>query len=558
MKNFLYTQCFAVLSLCIAVSFSSCTKLETESVSRNKTITVEFQQVDPEASAIADEATRTEFHDKTIWWSANDVVVVGQYASVNGEMKYKSSSAKLTSSKAKVSVTTSYFNTPDEGTDSYYFSIFPSASFTSYNLSSGHVRALIATPSVQAPTADSFDPAADLLISDYPKNLTPNPDGKYTVLVSYYRQVALGKMHIVNLPSESEIDTIEFSAIHNEANVTLAGKKYYDFTTQGPSSVHTRNYKIVLDYSSQNISGAGDGMTAYFCCYPFELDADDSFTVKVITKAGEVFTRKVTLPESRTLAFAADRGTRFTVDMASATKTDSWLTVNEYSSSSYKKTTFRIYYTFNTTANNVASGKFMAVSESVFETIADISSYLDDNGTDISATSLANLNSKGISYITNTGSLTGDSWYVVMCKLVLDDNTVGIAITRIKTDWFTLTASTRTAGGISYFYYGVDLTSSTRNVRIMATSDLPEGQTFETYYTNTLSPGGMSTSTIEAINKEAGAKGVGYYTLKYYTGKSTQADMVPGTNYTVMVKATNKRGETKFVSVSADAGGTAN
>lgn len=34
--------------------------------------------------------------------------------------------------------------------------------------------------------------------------------------------------------------------------------------------------------------------------------------------------------------------------------------------------------------------------------------------------------------------------------------------------------------------------------------------------------------------------------------------MTPGTNYTVMIKVVNKRGETKFVTANADAGGSAN
>lgn len=548
MNNKGFTHCLAALTLGVAVAFTSCNKVESDLPADDGTITIEFQQVD------AENATRTEFHDKTIYWSEGDKVTFIQYAMVNDKMTYKSTPAAVSSAKEKISFSISSFNTPDEGTDSYYYSIYPTASFKAYNTTTGHVRPKITTPDTQTPTATSFDPAADLLISNVAENLTKNSAGKYVVQLAYYRQVAIGKMRIKNLPSTSPIASVEFSATHHGSAVVLAGDKFYDFTTQAPSSVSSRKYKITLDYSEQAISG--EDMTAYFCCYPFELDADDSFKVKVVTEAGEAFTRNIVISDNRTLIFEADRGTPFTVDMATATKTDSWLTVNEYSSSSSTKTTNKIYYTFKTSANNVASGKFMAVSEEVFAGITDIGTYLDAEGTDISDASIASINSTGTSYVTSTSKLTGDSWYVVMCKLVLNDETEGVAIAHIKTDWFTLTAQTRTKGGITYTFYGAGLTKETTNFRVIATDGLPEGTTFEDYYTNTLAPGGLPGDYRTQINEIAGASGLQLSATKYYTDKTTQVDMTPGKNYTVMIKVVNERGETKFVTASADAGGS--
>ena len=551
MKTTFFTHCSAALALGVAIAFASCNKIESELPVDDGTLTIEFQQVDPDA--LADGATRTEFHDNTIWWSEGDKVVFMQYASVDGQMTYKSSSVEISSASKKISASISRFNVPDEGTDSYYCSVYPSASFTNYNTSLGHLLARINTPDTQAPSATGYDPAADLLISNYAENLTPGSDGKYTVQLSYYRQVALGKMHLKNLPSESQIASVEFSAVHNGSDVTLAGAKWYDFTTQAPYSVYSRKNKLTLDYSEQEISG---DMTAYFCCYPFELGTDDFFTVKVVTKAGEVFTRKVTLPDSRTLSFEADRGTQFTVDMSTAKKMDSWFTVDEHSSSTQNKTTNKIYFRVHTEAKNVVSGKFMAVSEAAFEDITDIGEYLDANGTSLSDNSISSINSNGHSVSLTKSSLKGDSWYVAMAKLVLEDGTVGVAFTHIKTDWFTLTAETRAEGGIIYRFYGANISSKTRNSRIIATDALPEGTTFEDYYTNTLAPGGIPGETRTAINEKAGASSAGYQTTKYYTGKSTTATMTPGTNYTVMIKVYNERGETKFVTASADAGGS--
>ena len=545
MKNSVYTHCLTALALGVAVAFTSCNKVESELSADDGTITIEFQQVD------AENATRTEFHEKTIWWSEGDAVYYGQFASVDNEMTYKRTAVSVPSTRENLTATISSFNVPDEGTDSYYFSLFPFSSYSRYSKTTGHIRVEVTTPDTQAPTSSSFDPAADLLISNYAENLTQGSNGKYTVTLSYYRQVALGKMRLVNLPTESTIASVEFSAIHNESAVTLAGTKWYDFTTQGPVSVESEKYKLTLDYSGQNISG---DMTAYFCCYPFELGSGDSFTVKVVTEAGETFTRKVILPASRTLSFEADRGTQFTVDMSTATKTDDWLTVKE--STSYTKTANKIYYSIKTSNNNVKSGKYKTVSEAAFSEIADIGDYLEANGTSISSSNISKLNS-GTSLLYSLSGLNADTWYVVMVKLVLDDDTEGVAIAYIKTDWFSMTASTRSAGGISYSYYGANLLdNSTLASRIIATNGLPEGTTFEEYYTNTLDPVPMSSSTIATINSRAGATATTYSATKYYTDKTTQVAMTPGTNYTIMIKVVNGRGETKFVTASADAGGS--
>lgn len=549
MKSIVYTHCLTALALGVAVAFTSCNKVESELPADDGTITIEFQQVDADA-------TRTEFHENTIWWSKDDRLGYIQYASVSGEMTYKkTTSYPLSSARETIQHTISSFNTPDPGTVSYYCSFYPAASFVSYDKSTGHIRATITTPATQKPTATGFDPAADLLISNYAENLTQNDEGKYVVQLAYFRQVALGKMRLINLPSTSPIASVEFSALHDESAVTLAGNTLYDFTTQGPVSVESQKYKLTLDYSEQNISG---DMTAYFCCYPFELGSGDSFTVKVVTKAGEVFTRKVTIPASRTLSFKADRGTQFTVDMSSATKTDGRLVVKEYSSSTLTKTTYRVCFSVNSSVTNALSGAYKAVSEEVFATIPDIGAYLDENGTAFSDGNLNSLNS-GKTLACSSSGLTGDTWNVVMCKLVLDDETELIAITYIKTDWFTMTAQKRNSGGISYSYYGANLLDgSTLASRIIATNGLPEGTTFEEYYTNTLAPGSMSPSTITTINSRAGATATTYSATKYYKDKTTQDAMTPGTNYTIMIKVVNERGETKFVTASANAGGSTN
>ena len=245
MKSRILTVACSLAVIGSAFALSSCEKPEPEAVSENK-ITIDFEEV-PASNVVTDadaDATRTAYHEKTIWWKSGDQVSFCQYASVGGEMTYKGSYVNVSSDRSLLSVTIGSFNTPDDATDSYYCSVYPRGSFATYNTTSGHLRARINTPATQTPTATSFDPAADLLISNYVENLTQNGEGKYSVKLAYFRQVALAKMRIINLPSASKITSVVFRAEHDHNAVVLAGAKYYDFTTLGPVST----------YSSQRIS----------------------------------------------------------------------------------------------------------------------------------------------------------------------------------------------------------------------------------------------------------------------------------------------------------------
>lgn len=316
MKSSILYLDIALISVTLVLS--SCASLEPEK-HNNRTITIIFEEVP--AADIAEE-TRTGYHDNTIWWTTDDVVRFSQYALVDGAMKLSSSTIKGTKDKELFSGTVSKFNEPDNGTDSYYYSVYPNASYNSYKVSSGVVNINLITPKMQSPRENSFDPLADLLISNYVKNLERTAEGKYSVKFAYYRQVALGKMKVTNLKTNSEIASIVISAVRNSEPVVLAGEKRYSLSELRPILNITNENQITLDYSSLNVKGCGEeGMTAHFCCYPFELGAEDSFKIVVTTKDNKTYSREITLNSNQKLVFEKGRATRFTVDMTSATVT---------------------------------------------------------------------------------------------------------------------------------------------------------------------------------------------------------------------------------------------
>ena len=541
MRSFLLHTLVAASAIVTSLLLPSCIKDDIEPISTAKEngLIITFEEA-------SNDSTRTAFHDKTIWWSSDDEVTFGQYALVNSEMTYKSTSIKVTSDREKLSATITSFNTPDDGSDSYYFSVYPKSSFTNYSTQSGHIRARINTPDIQYPTSSSFDPKADLLISNYADNLTKNAEGKYSVILSYSRQVAIGKMTIKNLPSQSRITAIEFSAEKNSSPVTLAGTKWYDFTTGGPTSVYSRK-NTLTDYSSQNIS---NDMIAYFCCYPFELGSGDSFLVKVTTEDGSTYSKHVTLSSQQSLLFEADRGTQFSVNMSSSKKTDNWISVEEYSSSTQVKTADRIYFKITSTADDISSAEYCVIQESVFDATSSLDQLSYNHS--LSESLISKLASTGVLIIFS--GLLADTSYVVVSKITLSSGIIGYGFTRIHTDWFLVEVATRSNGGIKFRYKTKNLSSETRYYRFIATDSITEDQ-YESYYTSTLSPGGFTASALQTINDTQGDWTGWYYVTKYHTGKSTTTDMIPSTNYTYLIKVVNTRGETKFVSATATAGG---
>ncbi len=576
MKKRIIISASISIALCASI-FSSCTKQEDNlaPITKNsRNIEITFVEELSE--------TKTEFYGKTTRWSKGDKVTFGQYAFVEEVGTLKSSSVTLNSAAETLTAKIGLFNDPDEGTNSCYFAVYPGGSLTydgtslkNYLTSGGTNPAIRATiPQTQKPVVTDgvptgFDPNADLLISNLKDNLTRETEGenagKYVIKLTYDRKVAIGKMTIKNLQSDSPVTSIEISANkENGSAVTVAGQMWYNLLTGNISNTSTAYKSVILDYSNNPINLEEDGedtkMMAYFCCRPFSLKENDVFCVVVKTQAGEVFTKFVTVGTGRELVFEANKGTQFSVDMLSAVKSNDWVSVSEYNSGTSVKTATKIcFLAKETTGLTISSGKFSAIPESTFlDPTFDIAEYFESKGTAVSASSISSFNS-GKNLIFSCTGLEPDSWYIVAIKLVAVDTdsneVVGYAFTKIKTDWFSLTASTRTAGGINFYFYGKGLVSSSRNYRFIATDALPEGQTFEEYYTNTLAPGGISSSTLSGIN-ENGKSGKGYYTTTYYTDKSTTGTMTPGTSYTIMIKVNNERGETKFCYASANAGGT--
>ncbi len=253
-----------------------------------------------------DEETRTYISDEAngkIAWSAGDQLKVIE----NSNMYAETSNTEIVDGKAKFTVAF----TKASAESFVYNAVFPADIVQEENTNSSIQtnRIKVITKDTQKPTATSFDPQADILVS---KQL--EFDAQPTELnMQFKRLVALGKISLTNLPADEKISQVVFTA--GEKDI-LAGRNYVDavkgeVTEYGYSDFGTN--VLTLNYDE-----AISTRDIYFTCNPFDMAQGDTFKVKVVCE-DNTYTREVTIPDGRSLVFTEGDMTTFTVNMKDAT-----------------------------------------------------------------------------------------------------------------------------------------------------------------------------------------------------------------------------------------------
>lgn len=295
-----------ILSLiCIAAAAMAFTGCSTEDATQDPA---------PEArkvtlSITADNSgTRTVIDENNkISWTENDAIEVLE-KSANGIEFAASTNCSLTAGKASFSVTLPA-NTSGDLT---YAAVYPASAFISENYSD-ITKIKTDLPGMQTPTAASFDPAADLMISQaVQKTAQPTTDG---ISFSFARVAALAKMTITNLGlAEGEnVRQVSFAAPDKK----LAGRSYLDLATGKVVEFGYSNVarQIVLDYSA--VTGIDKAsFPVWFACLPCDLAANDTFTVVVTSDKNKTYTKSITLIDGQSISFGSGQLSTFTVNMS--------------------------------------------------------------------------------------------------------------------------------------------------------------------------------------------------------------------------------------------------
>ena len=283
----------------MAALLVSCNK--PENITMPETDTVEMTII-----AGSDETKTVLGADGAVTWSAT-----GEYLQVlekNGSTNlssYTSDEGKPADEGRTMSFAVSLDSKTAESFD--YYALYPSTSFVSDKYSNAK-KVKVSLAAEQCPTATSFDPTADILVS---KPVMGQGSQPTNLSLQFARIVAVGKMTIKNLNTTEKVQKVSFTAtdkvVNGRSYINLEDASAVEYGYYGASAT------VTMDYSAQSINA--NGMTAYFTCWPFEIAGGGKFTVVVETE-NYTFTRDVTIPEGKPLAFNAGRATGFNVSFS--------------------------------------------------------------------------------------------------------------------------------------------------------------------------------------------------------------------------------------------------
>ena len=280
-----------------AMGFTACEQVGIESV------TPVLPEVEMTVNVDMDD-TRTYIDEtnKVVKWSDGDQLMV-----IENENTFRKTTDIAIDADGRAAFTVSF---PAKAGEVTYNAIFPAsvvntgAEFTAEELE-------LQVKSTQWATADSFDPAADLLVAKQ-LELDAQPD---ELNMQFKRIVALGKITLNGMDGNSNIKQVSFTAGDEDV---LAGRNLVDATSatvlkygnENATNVITVNYKEAI--STRNI---------YFVCNPFEMAAGETFTVEVICD-NAIYTREVVIPAGRTVTFTEGNLGTLSVDMSNGDKVE--------------------------------------------------------------------------------------------------------------------------------------------------------------------------------------------------------------------------------------------
>lgn len=311
----------SILAVAVCASlFAACSKDDTVSdPSNGRKVTMTVTASSELESASGSRTTYDPLTGKVSWNATGEFLQVLETAA---------STTVATSQEGEISGDIAKFAVSfpkNANTPLVYNAVYPASAWvTSSNTDITNMKVI--TPTVQQPTATSFDSNADLLIAKS-ISLESQPT---ELQMSFGRAVAIGKMTVKNLASAESVLGVKFTAPDKK----VTGRSYVDMTAGTIKEYGYINYfadNVTLNYSSEmNITANSEaGMTAYFTCFPFEVAAGETFTVTVTT-ATKIFTKTVTVQEGRALAFAAGDSSTFAVDMTGAAEEENETLSGDY------------------------------------------------------------------------------------------------------------------------------------------------------------------------------------------------------------------------------------
>ena len=296
-----------ILVAAAAMGFTACQKEIQEEVPVNEgTVQVTFVSGSPETKTTVD----TSSDESPVFsWDENETFAVLEQT----DALAAATSVTYAKVDGKAHITAEFAANPSK--ESYdYATIYPASGYVN---ATGLDEVTLSLPAVQTMAESSYDPAADLMISEV---VTTDAQPTEAQMVSFTRMAAVVKMTLNNFSLEAgdEVEQVIFTAERKK----LAGTVTADL-----ADPHNFTVAAGVDNVTVNTTSSSD---VYFTVLPTTLEAGDAYTVIVITNK-KLYIKQGVIPAEKSLVFEAGMVNRFGVNMEGVAASEKWVLVRDAS-----------------------------------------------------------------------------------------------------------------------------------------------------------------------------------------------------------------------------------
>lgn len=297
-----------------AMGLTACQNDFEEQVQVKDSVVVNFVADSAESRTSVDTSGATPVFS----WNAEESFAVLEQTTSLAE----ATAVEYTKVDGKANIKATFNANPDKSVYEYV-TIYPASGYAGGAESIESVT--LNLPSVQTMAEGSYDPAADLMVSEV---VTTSAQPTEAQMVRFTRLAAVVKMSLKNfgVALGDKVQSVTF-----EANgKALAGDVTVNFAKLFEEDGITHKLTAAAEMSSSvtvNTTSAGD---IYFTTLPTTLVTGDAYTITIVTDK-YLYVKKGTIPAEKTLTFAAGMVTRFGVDMNGVAPSNKWKLVKDAS-----------------------------------------------------------------------------------------------------------------------------------------------------------------------------------------------------------------------------------
>ena len=274
------------------------------------------------SSGEEDAETKTEHSGSTVIWSEGDQIrmaytVSGNWQGSAGNATGSSpaklyASTPLASGGATASFTVPGYFTGGGSGDFRFYTVYP-ASAAAENFSSAPLTAVI-LPTEQTPAAESFDPAADLMVGHSIRDYSSKPTEAIPLM--WDRKVAHGEITLKNLTriaGFSVSETIESVTLTAQEGAVLTGSFSLDLPTGEMVATEASNS---VTARGDNLSFKNGNLTFWIGIMPVTITA---LNVTLVTDKA-TYTRTIVLSSDKYKSFNANAHSKLGINMEDAVR----------------------------------------------------------------------------------------------------------------------------------------------------------------------------------------------------------------------------------------------